>query len=143
MSERDITPSEERTSSLFTPDTLVPSQFFDRLRRNTEHFAERRLMVAVLEDALDVYRKRCGSRDRRSEELFRDAESWIFSDDDRDWVFSFENICLVLDINPDYIRRGLVAFKRRSEAAGPAVVFFAGDPADPIEPELRRASGQH
>jgi len=140
MSERDITPSEERTSSLFTPDSLVPSQFFDRLRRNTEHYGERRLMVAVLEDALDVYRKRCGSRDRRSQELFHDAELWINADE-RDWLFSFENICTVLDIDPDYIRRGLRDWKTRCQAAARRqMVFFH---ASPEEPELRRASGQH
>lgn len=141
MSERDITtPNEERTSSLFTPDTLVPSQFFDRLRRNTEHSSERRLMVAVLEDALDVYRKRCGARDRRGQELFHDAESWIYTDE-QDWLFSFENICTVLDIDPSYIRRGLRAWRAQREAAARRhVVFF---PAPSVEPELRRASGQH
>ena len=139
MSERDITSTEERTSSLFTPDSLVPSQFFDRLRRNTEHYGERRLMVAVLEDAIDVYRKRCGSRDHRSQALFHDAEAWIDADE-RDWLFSFENICTALDIDPDYVRRGLRAWKARCNSTARQQVVFL--PASPVEPEFRQASGQ-
>ena len=140
MNERDVSPTEDRVSNLFTPDTLVPSQFFDRLRRNTEHYGERRLMVAVLEDALDVYRKRCGFLDQRSQEMFLDAEAWINASD-REWLFSFENICSVLDIEPDYIRRGLRAWRSRFEATGRhQVIPFPTE--EPAELELRNASGQ-
>ena len=60
MKERETT--EERLGPLFTPDTLLPSQFFDRVRRRVEHDGERRLMIAVLEDAVDVYRKQAGAQ---------------------------------------------------------------------------------
>src|SRR6185295_8987659 len=97
MKERESA-ADERMGEIFQPDTLLPSQFFDRVRRRTEHEGERRLMIAVLEDAVDVYRKQAGSRDPRGEQLFADAEQWI-EDSDRTWLFSFQNICDVLGLD--------------------------------------------
>ena len=77
-------------------------------------------MIAVLEDAVDVYRKLAGARDARRQQLFRDAEEWIESED-RSWIFSFQNICDVLGIESEYLRRGLHAIKR--QAHGQVVVF--------------------
>src|SRR5438067_430333 len=59
MKDRDYS-ADDRLAGLFQPDTLLPSQFFDRVRRRSEHDGERRLMIAVLEDAIDVYRKQAG-----------------------------------------------------------------------------------
>ncbi len=140
MKERDSHP-EERLTGLFTPDTLLPSQFFDRLRRRSEYDGERRLMIAVLEDAVDVYRKQAGARDPRGRQLFVEAESWV-EDNDRAWLFSFENICDVLDIDATYLRRGLREWKKRALAgeARQFVVLRAGDEDDE---DLRKASGNH
>src|SRR5438093_2241292 len=97
MKDREYA-TDDRLGEIFQPDTLLPSQFFDRVRRRTEHDGERRLMIAVLEDAVDVYRKQAGSRDARAQQLFRDAEEWI-EDGDRSWLFSFQNICDVLGLD--------------------------------------------
>jgi hypothetical protein len=136
MKEREYAP-DERLTALFQPDTLLPSQFFDRVRRRTEHDGERRLMIAVLEDAIHVYRTQVGARDGRGLELFRDAEEWI-EDTERSWLFSFENVCDVLDLDADYLRRGLHAWKdrARSEHRARVVPLPTARPA-----ELRRASG--
>ncbi len=136
MKEREYT-ADERLAGLFQPDTLLPSQFFDRVRRRSEHDGERRLMIAVLEDAVDVYRKQAGARDPRGEALFREAEEWI-GDPDRTWLFSFENICDVLGLDADYLRRGLRAWKERAlEGRRGKVVSLRADERD----ELRKASG--
>jgi|SRR5581483_5055536 len=128
---------EDRMAELFQPDTLLPSQFFDRVRRRTEHDGERRLMIAVLEDAVDVYRKQAGSKDPRGQQLFLEAEEWI-DDPDRSWLFSFQNICDVLDIEADYLRRGLRRWKERANAEPRHnVVALRAEPED----ELRKASG--
>ena len=136
MKEREYA-VDERMAGLFQPDTLLPSQFFDRARRRSEHDPERRLMIAVLEDAVDVYRKQAGTSDQRGQQLFCEAEEWIESTD-RSWLFSFENICDVIDLDADYLRRGLHAWKER--AHGPSdehvVALCAGDPD-----ALRKASG--
>src|SRR5262245_29843309 len=128
---------EERLAGLFTPDTLLPSQFFDRVRRRTEMDGERRLMVAVLEDALDVYRKQLTAHDGHGRQLFRDAEEWI-EDTQADDLFSFENICDVLDLNAGYIRRGLHMLKAKTlgKPRGQVVELRSEAPE-----ELRKASG--
>lgn len=136
MKEREFA-LEERLAGLFQPDTLLPSQFFDRVRRRSEHDGERRLMIAVLEDAVDVYRKQVGARDPRGQQLFIEAEEWI-EDTDRSWLFSFQNICDVLDIDSDYLRRGLHAWKEKMVGGrrGQVVALRTGD-----SDELRKASG--
>jgi hypothetical protein len=117
MDNQDDRTTEDRFASntLFTPDTLLPSQYFDRLRSRTEYDGERRLMLAILEDAVDVYRKQAGARDRKRQRHFLDAEAWI-EDTDASWIFSFENICVALGLDPEYLRGGLRAWKR--EAGG-------------------------
>jgi hypothetical protein len=133
MKEQNQT-MDERYPGLFQPDTLLPSQYFDRFRRRNQLGGERRLMLAVLEDAVDMYRKHCGTSGR-NRQLFLDAEEWI-DDEDRTWVFSFLNLCDVLDLDGDYLRRGLHALKAR--AAG-APRYLETSTVDE-EPEFRRAS---
>jgi hypothetical protein len=137
MKDHDFNP-EERLAGLFQPDMLLPSQYFDRLRRRSEYDAERRLMIAVLEDAVDVYRKQAGAREHRGRQLFADAEEWI-ENRDRTWLFSFENICDVLDIDASYVRRGLHEWKRRAQAGerGRVVTLRTDDDEDR---SLRKAS---
>ena len=127
---------DERYPGLFQPDLLLPSQFNDRFRRRRQLDGERRLMLAVLEDAVEMYRKHCGPRPGRNRQLFLDAEEWI-ENDDRTWVFSFLNLCDVLELDAEYLRRGLRALKARA-AGGPTRIQTV---VEDEEPELRRASG--
>lgn len=99
-------------SHLLQPDTLLPSQYFAILKRKGAHEPERRLVVAVLEDAVDCFQKHIHARDEKARQLFVDAEEWI-SSEDRSWPFSFENVCDLLQINPQYLRRGLMGWKDR------------------------------
>ena len=136
MKEREYS-ADERLGGLFQPDTLLPSQFFDRVRRRTEHEGERRLMIAVLEDAVSVYRKQAGVLEGRNRETFLEAEEWI-EDQDRSWLFSFQNICDVLGLDADYLRRGLHAWKTQAlEDRSGNVVSIRTDHRD----DLRKASG--
>lgn len=138
MRDRDVaTGAEERVAELFVPDTMLPSQYFDRVARRAEYDGERRLMIAVLEDAVDVYRKLAGARDVRRQQLFRDAEEWIESAD-RTWIFSFHNICDVLGIEAEYLRRGLHAIKEQALARGQVVALPANADCDD---DLRKAAG--
>ena len=125
---------DERYPGLFQPDLLLPSQFHERFRRPRHLDGERRLMLAVLEDAVEMYRKHCGPRAGRNRQLFLDAEEWI-DNDDRSWVFSFLNLCDVLELDAEYLRRGLHALKARAAGA-----LSRPEPlAEDEEPELRRA----
>ena len=141
--KRTDTPVDERNQGIFEPDTLLPSQHADRTGRRCLREGEHRLMVAILEDAVDVYRKQAVAKDIRKRHLFEDAEAWI-EDRDASWIFSFENICVVLDLDPGYIRRGLHAWKRHARAAaasGAQVVHLDRVAAEDLT--LKRASGGH
>lgn len=109
---------DERSPELFSPDLLLASQYADRVRPAAEALSpERRLMAAVLEDAVHVYRTHAAAASARQRALFEEAEAWIESTD-RSWIFSFESICDHLGIDPDYLRRGLRAHKDRVRRPG-------------------------
>lgn len=77
----------------------------------------RRLMWAMLKDTLRCYHTYAGSRTVHGQRLFRDAEKWLQSRDVR-WVFSFENVCAVLNIDSDYLRNEVRRWRRiRNQAA--------------------------
>jgi hypothetical protein len=96
---------------LFEPDILLPNQYFAAFRKGRAVEGERRLMLAVLEDAVDAYRKYALARDPREQACFLEAKEWFVSDD-RSWLFAFENICDVLEMNADYLRSGLEKWRR-------------------------------
>jgi hypothetical protein len=114
--------ADERDSSLFQPDSLLTTQYFDTFRRKSFLEPEKRLMLAVLEDAVACFRKHVMARDAKGKALFRDVEQWILGKSD-DWLFSFENICDSLGFNPWYIRQGLMNCKSKLQARPKAQVY--------------------
>jgi hypothetical protein len=90
-------------------DTSVSEHFFDTMRGH-HRTPERDLLIAILEDAIYNYRKYRGARDPEGKGNFREAHEWIM--EGSDWIFSFNSICELLGLAPDYIRRRL----RESEA---------------------------
>ena len=110
--KRGFSGGHDRLATLFEPDVLLPAQYFAAFRRAGGLERERLLMLAVLEDAIDCYQKFAHARDPRGELMFREACEWVVSTD-RSWLFSFENICDTLEINADYVRRGLREWRER------------------------------
>jgi len=102
----------DRFVNLFEPDTLLPAQFFAAFSREGGLVRERRLMLAVLQDAVECYQKYALARDPKGRLLFEGAEEWIESGE-REWPFSYENICEILGLNPGYIRRGLSKWRQQ------------------------------
>jgi hypothetical protein len=97
----------EQTRNLFgQPDVIVIHEFLHVYRSSTAHTPEIKLIAAVLEDAIDCYLKYCSAKSRRGKRIFAEAGQWIFDRDD-DWLFGFDNICEMLKLDPDYIRRVL------------------------------------
>ena len=88
-------------------DASVQQQYLDTVRRSEHLEPEKALLVAILEDAIHTYRKYRMARERAGKERFREAEEWIMGGGN-DWIFSFNNVCELLDLNPDYVRRGVV-----------------------------------
>ena len=64
--------------------------------RRVDH-AARRLFAAILEDAIDVYR-RGHPRGRGGRRLLTETERW-FASENRTWPFSYRNVCDALDID--------------------------------------------
>src|SRR5215470_10518648 len=107
---------DERLPNLFEPDTLLPIQYFEAMRKKHLLEGEKRLILSVLEDAVECFMKCIDSPTSKGQRLFRDADEWI-NLEDKHWVFSFDNVCDMLDINPEYMRRGLRQWKERRIAA--------------------------
>jgi hypothetical protein len=107
---------DERLPGLFEPDTLLPIQYFEAMRKKHLLEGEKRLILSVLEDAVECFMKCIDSPTSKGQRLFRDADEWI-SLEDKHWVFSFDNVCDMLDINPEYMRRGLRQWKERKVEA--------------------------
>ena len=92
-------------SSLFEPDTGLDPQYLETVRRKTHLEAEQELMLAVLEDAVTCFQVHFAARDKIKTRLFRKAEEWILQQEKSNWLFSFDNVCETLGLNPDYIVR--------------------------------------
>ena len=92
-------------TDVFEPWTVLPQQLHDGTRA-AECSGEKRLMAAVLTDAIHVYLKYRGCRVGSGAILFREADRWIHSTE-RGWLLSFENVCDVLQIDAGRLRRAL------------------------------------
>ncbi len=134
---------DERLPALFEPDTLLPIQYFEAMRRKHLLEGEKRLILSVLEDAVECFMKCIDSPTNKGQRLFREAEEWI-NLEDKKWVFSFDNVCDMLDINAEYMRRGLRDWKtRKLEAMERAAAEAAARPPEPpveAEPEKPQAA---
>jgi len=104
------TNTEDRYAGFLQPDAILPAQFFQSLRSKGRFDGERRLMIAVLEDAVNCFMKQIHATDPKARQLFLDAEEWITAED-RTWFFAFENVCETLDLNPEYVRAGLFKWR--------------------------------
>jgi hypothetical protein len=87
-------------------DPVIVEQFVNNGIRG----GEERLMLAVLQEAVECFQKYVLADYLWEKKLFREAEDWIL-EKNTEWLFSFENICEALQLNPDYIRRGLLVWK--------------------------------
>ena len=94
--------------SLLAPDTLLPEQsvfFQDRPLQS-----EQRLMLAILEDAIHCFQTFLFASKPSQHTLFQEAEKWIRSKE-RQWLFSFENVCEILGVHAGCLRTGLAQWK--------------------------------
>jgi len=92
---------------LVVEEVITPEQFFVPADQTWIAWTpERRLLLAVLEDAVVSclrYRRDFTTRGKR---LFRETLQW-FASTDRTSVCTFESICDHLHLDADYLRQGL------------------------------------
>ena len=103
----------ENLVELIVGDTSLSEQDLSTFRRGEPLEPEKALLIALLEDAVHEYRKYSRARDRDGQARFQEAADWIMADDDT-WIFSFRNVCELLGLDPEYVRRGV----RESNAIG-------------------------
>ncbi len=92
--------------SIFVPDVLTPEQYYDARRDDSAMAPVKRLMMAVLEDALRCFQNNADAKNGSRKRLFAEAEQWLCSEDG-DGPFSFETVCETLGIEPSFLRSGL------------------------------------
>ena len=100
----------EKVALLFQHGTVLPAQYFETISRKAQLEPEKRLTLAILQDAVDCFQKYMFARNDRGRAIFDETEQWIM-EENTDWLFSFEGICEVLGFNPEYVRNGLLLWK--------------------------------
>lgn len=112
---------EDPALTMVEPDTMTPLQFYDRIFAEASLVPEKRLMLAVLEDAIASF-QRAFIQPKIEEPVVEeiedyDVEAWLESDD-MSWPFSFASICQALDMEPEYLRSGLRDWRSRAQRDG-------------------------
>ena len=109
------------------PDVVLPSQYFLTRRHQAP---EKRLMIAVLHDALDCLYKYRFATDKHALRLFHETREWFLSEE-ADWPYAFESICSVLDLDSTAVRQRLAVESASLISTG------TGNASDPATPETR------
>ncbi len=105
------------TNLIFSPDPLSRFQHekvHGVQRGSADDQALRDLMLAVLQDGIACFQGHFFKPSRTNEKLFVEAEEWIYSNDDG--VFSFNNVCETLGLDPGRLRKGLDQWKVKQTA---------------------------
>ena len=90
------------------PHTILhPSQFRD-IWNGEGHSPERELAAAVLDAAASDLRNYRYARRRRRQRMYWQTYQWVQSDE-REWPFSFINVCEFLRISPAAMRERLLS----------------------------------
>jgi hypothetical protein len=93
------------------PETILPEQFF---RPSAALPPEKRLMLAVLEEALLDLRRSIGARTPRARPA-DEVDTW-FAADDEGWPCSFLNVCQALGLDVSAVRTRVARWQRMALA---------------------------
>ena len=99
------------TARAFEADVILPSQFWGP-PSDVRAEPEKRLMLAVLEDALGLVLLDARAPAKHRQAAVREANHWIDSDD-RSRPFAFAAICDLLGIEAGRVRRAIAALRHR------------------------------
>jgi hypothetical protein len=108
MGRTDTENDPMKLDESLAPDVMLPAQLVADVRALRD--PERRLRLAVLEDAIRYFQRYLDATDARQRALYEDAVDW-FGSPDRSEPFSFENVCDALELDPDYLRQGLCRWR--------------------------------
>jgi len=101
----------------FALDAILPVQFYYRGLASIEDEGIRRLLGAVLEDAVRTFQSGQNVKVMKASmrTAIREAEGWICETATKA-PLSYINVCEFLGIDPDALRRGLFEWRRRRNA---------------------------
>ena len=97
---------------ILEPDIFLPSQFYGAGGLSRKLEGEKRLMIAILKDAVECLEKYRGARSGSGRINYENAIDWV-EDTSTDWLFSFTNICDLLGFDPHYLRAVLLRREHR------------------------------
>ncbi|MGH7924843.1 MAG: hypothetical protein ACREQH_09680 [Candidatus Binatus sp.] len=84
---------------------LLPGQYVDLVRRNHVIEGELKLLLAVLEDAIRCYLRNGNAKDGERRRDFIEVRTWFEAggrvDAQPGDIFSFDNLCAALGIEPE------------------------------------------
>ena len=97
---------------ILEPDIFLPSQFYGAGGLSRKLEGEKRLMIAILKDAVECLEKYRGARSGSGRSNYDNAIEWV-EDTGTEWLFSFTNICDLLGFDPHYVREELLKRENR------------------------------
>jgi len=131
---------------LLVPDVITPDQYYDSRRDDSALRPVKRLMLALLEDALRCFQNNAEAKGGPRRRLFSEAEEWLCNEGG-EGPFSFETVCETLGIEPQFLRRGLLEWRNQQLAgcsprrlARRSPVVRAGRISAPAQRRSRRMS---
>lgn len=92
-------------------EARISEEYVEQLRSRGVLQAEKKLMLAVLNEALNTYLKYLAARDHTGKKRFQEVEQWVL-EEESEWPFSFENISESLGLNPSHFRHRLMQLKQ-------------------------------
>ena len=100
------------TGAQVEPEVVLPTQVFDG--RVTMLQPEKRLMLAILEEATATLLRRPAPRHAGKRRVLRETEAWLDSTDTES-PFAFIRICEALGLDPQWLRTGLARARAARE----------------------------
>lgn len=110
---------------ILEPDIFLPSQFYGSGGLSRKLEGEKRLMIAILKDAVECLEKYRSAHNSFGRSQYQNAIEWV-EDNSTEWLYSFNNICDLLGFDPDYLREVLLKRENRySRVEQPTVATLA------------------
>lgn len=116
MNESLVRDVDGRLTVLFESDELVTHAYQQSFKRLTPLEPERKLMLAVLEDAIICLQRYRNAKSGKHRRWYQEAVVWV-SDENDYGVFSFENVCAACGLDAEYLRMGLSKWVKQANTA--------------------------
>ncbi len=126
MMEIVLRASTARRQVELEPESILPCQVGDGPFGTARLQPEKRLQLAVLQDAVMAFLRLAAAKGERCARLFAEVDSW-FASDDTGGPFAFMTICDTLNLDPDYIRGGLRRWRAATKGEARRRLVFRRD----------------